>query len=1099
VTAKAKLTFVIAKKTRQLGFALSDAEGSKEYAESASLKNFKKKDPLLARTLSFSGKLAKLPSWYIDLLAALALARLDVAEATKLGFTVGEGALLLHELSNLEPFETYRGAEGDEERLMGLRKHIRNNFSEKHGDESRPVVAISSSGKPWKIGLDPDLLDVECAAEVLPVLVERLRGLLAPAKPEEVAKRAELGAVEQAIADLRRLALAKGVLDAALAPLLAQQAALRSELGLDTSESPGTALVFQPPAEVSPSDNPLLAYCEKLIDDCGHIPLQGVAVGASDPTGRPERMELAAIYVDLDTRTSVRERVRKLRRPADVAMFEDDEVESSRPLRVLEAVASTRRAVLLGDPGSGKSTFLSYVALCLAAHRLHPEEGWLKHLSGWKRAEELLPIPVILRDFARSLPAGEPVTPDLLWSFIVDRLRRYRLGAAEALLEAALQEGRALVLLDGLDEIPSNADRVRVRDAVTAFANRYKKSDFLITCRTLSYRDPAWRVPDAKPFELAPFDSGKIKAFIGHWYTELARRGAVEIGEAKASASRLQKAVRRPDLRNLAPNPLLLTVMALVHAHRGRLPEARALLYEEIIDLLLWRWENQRTKRLSKLLDEASLKEIDLKCALFRLAFEAHGATSGGGDEKLADLAERDLEKALSALRGGKHRDWAGEIIEAMKLRAGLLLERVPEIYTFPHRTFQEYLAGAHLSIQGDFPLRAARLAREGPLWREVVLLAVGRLVHLIGDTDKPVALLGELCPERAKETPEAWTDVWTAGDVLAEIGIPRIEAKGSQHALDLAERVQARLVELVERGKLDPRARARAGDALGRAGDPRFRAREEWCLPAGDKLGFMEIPGGIFLMGSDKKKDPRAYDDELPQHPLKLPLYYMARYPVTEAQYRVFAEENGQEIEETAWARGKPNHPVVYVSWEDAWAYADWLTDKLLEWPATPAWLLRLLKGEGGKCQQWRVVLPSEAEWEKAARGADGRIYPWKGEADPDKANYNETRIGGTSAVGCFAAGASPYGCEEMSGNMWEWTRNLWREGIDESKGYPYDAGDGREIRKASFGSLRVVRGGSFDDDGRNVRCAVRCRDRDGRDDYIGFRVAVSPYTSVL
>jgi len=90
-------------------------------------------------------------------------------------------------------------------------------------------------------------------------------------------------------------------------------------------------------------------------------------------------------------------------------------------------------------------------------------------------------------------------------------------------------------------------------------------------------------------------------------------------------------------------------------------------------------------------------------------------------------------------------------VIEAIRLRAGLLLERAPEVFTFPHRTFQEYLAGAHLAAQADFARQASRLSEQGALWREVILLAVGRLVYLAGDTDKPLALVGELCPRRRK------------------------------------------------------------------------------------------------------------------------------------------------------------------------------------------------------------------------------------------------------------------------------------------------------------------------------------------------------------
>lgn len=848
----------------------------------------------------------------------------------------------------------------------------------------------------------------------------------------------------------------------------------------------------------------LLIYRRVIASGYRQLPLRGVDVGASDPASGQKRLDLDQVYVALETKTQVHTDSNEKRRRRERLPFEPGEI---RPLSALQATAGNSRLVLLGDPGSGKSTFLNHLGLCLALQGMEPQGRWLERLPDWPAAEaELFPIPVVLRDFSRHLPEGQiKPEPHHLWDFVVSRLKAQNMTFAGKPLLRALEKGKAVVLLDGLDEIPEKTKLTAVRNAVAVFAKRYSRTRMVVTCRTLSYQDLAWRLEDFPDFELAPFDEGKIDAFIDAWYLELERLGIVKAEAAKGLTSRLKEAVRRPDLWRLAPNPLLLTVMALVHTHKGHLPDARALLYEDVMDILLWRWEQIKlgdegdTPRLRELLLSAERTDVDLKGVLWQLAFEAHREGEVADGELLADISEFRLEKALARLHPDESRDWAHGLIEAMKLRAGLLLERAPEIYTFPHRTFQEYVAGAHLAAQADFAQKAAQLVAEGDLWRQVILLAVGRLVYLGGDTDKPLALVGELCPHEPEEEELSWRKAWLAGEILNEIGLNRVKDRGLGR--DLLERVRGRLVKLLDAGALGSVERAAAGDTLARLVDPRFQA-DAWYLADKPMLDFVEIPSGSFFMGSNKERDPEAYDDELPQHEVTLPTYYIARYPVTVAQFRAFVHDSGYEPRDSDCLKGLDNHPVVDVTWYDATAYCDWLTERLRAWENTPEPVATLLRQGKGGGSPWRATLPSEAQWEKAARGSDGRVYPWGDGADPNRANFDDTGIGVTSAVGIFPAGASPCGCMDMAGNVWEWTRSLWGKKFEEPNfKYPYDPKDGREDLNAGNDVARVLRGGSF----RDAEDYVRCGSRGGRglpvvtDGHVGFRVVLSPVTSGL
>lgn len=256
-----------------------------------------------------------------------------------------------------------------------------------------------------------------------------------------------------------------------------------------------------------------------------------------------------------------------------------------------------------------------------------------------------------------------------------------------------------------------------------------------------------------------------------------------------------------------------------------------------------------------------------------------------------------------------------------------------------------------------------------------------------------------------------------------------------------------------------------------------RFTANE-WRMPEDALLGFVAIPAGSFTMGSDPAVDRAAYDNERwstdrRQGEVSLPAFYIGRFEVTVAQFAAFVNNTQRQVDNAA-LQGKADHPVTNIAWPEAIAYAQWLEAQWRDSPQTSA-ELRALLNDG-----WHLNLPSEAQWEKAARGGDARIYPWGNSIDPGKANFNRS---GKAEVGAFDCETCAFGLSDMSGNVWELTRSPFQP-------YPWT---GDEPRDPQADALFVMRGGGFSDGPNNVRAAIRGGiDPGARRAFIGFRLVL-------
>lgn len=284
-------------------------------------------------------------------------------------------------------------------------------------------------------------------------------------------------------------------------------------------------------------------------------------------------------------------------------------------------------------------------------------------------------------------------------------------------------------------------------------------------------------------------------------------------------------------------------------------------------------------------------------------------------------------------------------------------------------------------------------------------------------------------------------------------------------HALGITtETVESALVPIKNSPEaLEVTSDSETSRTFGRPAIIRFGPGGHAIYTFGD-LEFMEVSEGKFVMGSSDDYN------EKPQHIVDIPYdYYIGRFPITNAQYAAYANAKGEAHPVLGWER-KLDHPVVNVSWQDAMAYCDWLND--LRKDELPAGLV--------------LRLPTEAEWEKAARGPEGLIYPWGNVFDAKDGNIDQSGKTDTTPVGAYSPqGDSPYGVADMLGNVWEWTHSLFES-------YPYRADDGRE--DAAVPGEHVQRGGAFIGSNQLARSAARYKGDPNFLEFVGFRVVVAP-----
>ncbi len=706
------------------------------------------------------------------------------------------------------------------------------------------------------------------------------------------------------------------------------------------------AVTPQPP----PPDRPE-SYLAYLREDTSHIDIRGLA----SKEGKARRVPIGKLYVRL---------INARRQSADRAP--------------LDEALKHRRLVVLGDPGSGKSTFLRHVAHAACLRR---------------EADPNAPFPILVSvgELAQFINEGgrahEPDAPAWLPLFLSRYCQGRTLDVGHGFFRDLFEKGPALLLVDGLDEAPTDESRLAVSRLLEKAANAWRGTSIAVTTRPRAFDDEVM-LRGFDQAEVAPLDDEAIREFLRLWSASLFEG---DPGRAAGYAVEVEGAIRsRPDIRRIASNPVMLTALSVLQWNEKRMPDHRADLYGSVVSWLA----SQRKNRPGRPLAAAC---IDI---LQDLARAMHGHPDGRKVQASRDWAavaiasrfpERDVEKARAFLR-------------EEELDSGIVVSRGADV-RFWHLTFQEYLTALWLSNrEGE---RARILFTEGrawqPEWREVVLLLAGLLLDQgVERLDAFVtAVLDDLYKPRWGQLVKHWIGLGYQPGLMDQARTSFLLGAIIQ---DLARRTyrpaDARFRQVLESvaGIFDPeiaagiplQVRLETAEALGQAGDPRLRT------PA-DEDYWVSIPGESFQIG---------------------------RYPVTVWEYAKFVEAGGLAPGDWRNQLRHPNWPVTEVTYDQAKAY----------------------------CRAMRVALPTEQQWERAAAGPKGRVYPWgDGEPDPDRANYSGTKIGHPTPVGLFPRGNTPEGVADMAGNVWEWTAS------------DHEAG-GKVLRGASY---RLV--------SRNLRASVR------------------------
>ncbi|MEO5369887.1 MAG: SUMF1/EgtB/PvdO family nonheme iron enzyme [Magnetococcus sp. DMHC-1] len=823
----------------------------------------------------------------------------------------------------------------------------------------------------------------------------------------------------------------------------------------DTSFGPEQAegIRIRSPEKVSESNNSatratvdLRPWLQSLLERTSRIEIRGIGSGA----GRSQDAgwyNVEQLYTPLRSRGEVRE-----------GQF----LEQGDSASLASLLPQSRRLLIEGQPGAGKTTFLRLVAAMLAKDLLgisHPAGGsWRGRYLGMDEKEEpRYPLFLRLSELAVLLTKDDTVSQlrhgcdrlldllDLTFTAKKDADWRHH-------WTTLLEEGKVFLLLDGLDEVADEEIRKRVIAIVQDAVQQWKECPMVVSSRPFGVKQ--MRGLGFSHAVIEPFSQTEIREFITRWSAALHERSAGRPEQSVAQDHHtilLQTILEKPAIRRLAANPVMLTCLCVVHWNEGKLPEGRARVYQAV---MRWLIAARTIMRKNAGYQDRFALEAFSDLALAMMKGGKGGKQAVFDFQEGAEVVEPRVQRHFPQLTSKSERlqfgrSWLG--FEC--LGSGIVEEVGPQKLKFWHLTFQEYLAAQALAWMGDgenspddyWPIIKDRL--DNPQWRETVELFSGALFDE-GGARRVDQLLQRVLLSRSKDSTLA-ENARMAG-IMGRLLQPMTayEYKTPVEIEDVYRKVLERSMEIFTlegAKKVSIEARMEAAKALGQGGDPRLK--QDNLLP---------VPGTGWKLG---------------------------KYPVTVAEYQLFMEQGEGYRQEKWWDKKGwklrmeymweepgawehhvqyPNRPVIDVTWFEAMAYCRWLSD----------------------LTEKNICLPDEKVWEIAATRRDGGIYPW-GDAKPtpEHANFGGN-INVPTPVGLYPLGEGPYGHSDLVGNVWEWSRSFY---YHERNVY------GLLLDPIVHeGDKMVLRGGSWVDPSDCLRSDFRgCDPATKRIGNVGFRIA--------